>query len=355
MNRYNFMPNDIIYELILNICDKYNYPSLLKNITDDLVIKRNFILSGKNFIKYIQILSMFSETYDYVINLIDSSFTDFKLQIKSEFYEYLIFRSILDKEYEKIKTYLETLNKRYISDYTNEKIRNNEIYRGNVHLINSFIDILNDYNETKSSNIKNKLNSNEDSLKKEEINNFINELIKSSKECNNNWISDHIFIKLIYKFYTEFSFNLDEIKNIIDDFSKSTKTDLILKDLINDGYKNISFKLLEFLKDNEEILVRKSFNIITNLLKIHSSKILAENKEFLLSDENNRRILNFLRNNTSIEVREAVKNYISAILEAKKFGTFNYLNFDSLRKLALNVYGDTKQISNLFEDFKVDL
>lgn len=349
------MPNDIIYELILNICDKYNYPSLLKNITDDLVIKRNFILSGKNFIKYIQILSMFSETYDYVINLIDSSFTDFKLQIKSEFYEYLIFRSILDKEYEKIKTYLETLNKRYISDYTNEKIRNNEIYRGNVHLINSFIDILNDYNETKSSNIKNKLNSNEDSLKKEEINNFINELIKSSKECNNNWISDHIFIKLIYKFYTEFSFNLDEIKNIIDDFSKSTKTDLILKDLINDGYKNISFKLLEFLKDNEEILVRKSFNIITNLLKIHSSKILAENKEFLLSDENNRRILNFLRNNTSIEVREAVKNYISAILEAKKFGTFNYLNFDSLRKLALNVYGDTKQISNLFEDFKVDL
>ena len=113
MNKFDFVPNDNIYELILNICDKFNYASLLKNITDDYVINKNFVLSKNNYTWYIKILSNYRETEEYVINLIEASLSDLKIPINAEFYEMLILRWILENKIENIKESLENLSKRY--------------------------------------------------------------------------------------------------------------------------------------------------------------------------------------------------------------------------------------------------
>jgi len=214
MDRYNFIPSDTIYEMILNISDKYNYPSLLKNITDNLVINKNFILSANCFTKYIHILSMFKETEEYVMNLIDSSFSDFKLPIKAEFYDYLIFRSILESEIQKIKTFIDTLNKRYAIDYTNEKTKKSENHKGNLFLIESIINAIKDLNST---NKDSKYNYESININFEELYKVVNDLIKSSKEENNSWMFDEKFLKITCNYYSSLCFNPDELKILLDE------------------------------------------------------------------------------------------------------------------------------------------
>jgi len=347
MEKYNFIPNDIIYEMILNICDKYNYPSLLKNITDSLVIEKNFILSASNFTKYIQILSMFKETEEYVINLIESSFLDFKLPIKAEYYEYLIFRCILDQDFQKINSYIEALYKRYVNDYTNEKIRKAENFKGNLFLIESIINILKDLkisnNLEEISNTK--INNNE------EINIIVNNIIKNSQEVNNSWMLDDKFVKVICSYYSNLCFNSDELKIIIEEVSKNGKfNSVVLREIINDVFRNLTDKLLEVLKDNKEIIVRKYLGLMANLIKFHSAKISFEYKENIAKEEYLRKIFNFVKNNPNNENKEAIKYLIKEIFEAMKNGTFIKFEIDFMRRLAFSVFEDNKQVVSLFEE-----
>lgn len=347
MNKFNFIPNDTIYELILNICDKYNYPSLLKNYTDDIVLSKNFILSGRNFTKYIHILSMFKETEEYVINLVESSYSDFKLPIKSEFYEYLIFKSILQGEYKKVHSYLDSLNKRYLSDYPNEKARNIETYNGNLYLINSLIEIIVDIKQNYES-------PNNDyqgiSLNDSEINKITIDLIQSCKVSNKSWYLDEKLIKFIYNFYSKINFNIEELKNLLDDLSKNPKIESSFgKELISGMFKNIFEKFLFFMKKNNELDVRKSLNMLTNLLRFNSSKLTPENKEAMYKEENIRKIISFLRENLSNENKEALKQFIKDSLEMKKTD-YSFIDTELIRRLAYLVYDDSKLISNIFEE-----
>ena len=348
MNKYDFSPNDTIYELILNICDKYHYPYLLKNYTDDIVLNKNFILSGKNFTKYIHILSMFKETEEYVINLVESSYTDFKLPIKSEYYEYLIFKSILQGEYKKINSHIESLFKRYLSDFPTEKIKNSETYSGNIYLINSLEDIIEDFkqNEEYRSNLHQGV-----SLNEAEINKIINELIQSCKEVNKTWYQDEKFIKLIYIFYSKINFNHEELRNLLDEIVNNPKIDsTFIKEIVNGMYKNTFDKFLLLIKQNKEMEVRKSIYLLTNILKNNSSKLISENKDICFKVENIRKIINFIRDNPTIENKEAFKNFIKDSLEIKKLSNINFIDIDEIRRLAYIVYEDRRQVSNLFEE-----
>jgi len=347
MNKYNFIPNDTLYEMILNICDKYNYPSLVKNYTDDIVLNKNFILSGKNFTKYIHILSMFKETEEYVINLVESSFTDFKLPIKSEFYEYLIFRGILQGEYKKINSYLDSLKKRYLSDYPNEKARNTEIYAGNIYIINSLIEI---FNDIKQNNESNKNDFEGLSLNETEINKIMSDLIESCKDSNKFCNLDQKFVRSIFIFYSKINFNLEELSNLLDDITKNPKIDSSFsKELIDGMFKNIFENFLTFIKKNKEYEVRKSLNLLTNLLKFNSSKLTAENKDVIYKEENLRKIMSFIRENSSNENKEFLKQFIEDSLEIKKMEYVSSIDTDILRRLAYLVYEDGKQVSNIFE------
>ena len=348
MNNNNFIPNDTLYELILNICDKYHYPSLLKNFTDDIVLNKNFILSGKNFTKYIHILSMFKETEEYVINLVESSYTDFKLPIKSEFYEYLIFKSILQVEYKKIHSYIDSLKKRYLSDYPNEKARNLEIYQGSLYLISSLVEIIDDVKQYDKSiqNIYQGV-----SLNESEITKIITDLINSCKQSNISWYLDQKFIKLIYVFYSKINFNLEELKDLLDNISKNPKLESsFVKELINGMFKNIFEKFLSLIKINKELEVRKSLNILTNQLRFNASKLTPENREVMYKEENIRKIINFIRENPSNDNKEFLKQFIKDSLEIKKMGHTISMDTDIMRRLAYIVYEDGKLISNIFEE-----
>lgn len=347
MNTFNFTPNDTIYELILNICDKYNYPSFLKNYTDDIVLNKNFILSGKNFTKYIHVLSMFKETEEYIINLVESSYTDFKLPIKSEFYEYLIFKGILEGEYKKIHSYVDSLKKRYITDYPNEKLRNSEIYSGNLYLINSLIEIIQDHKMIDYSKYN---NYHSISLNEKEINKIITDLIQSCKEANKLWYLDEKFLRSQYVFYSNINFNQDDLQNLLDNISKNHKFDLgLTKEITNGVFRNISDYLFSCFKQNKEIDIRKSINILINLLKSKESYLTTENKELIYKEENLRKIIQFFKENPSNENKDILKQFIKDSLEFKKLGNYAVDN-ENIRRLAYLVYEDGKQVSSLLSE-----
>jgi len=335
--------------MILNISDKYNYPSLLKNITDNLVINKNFILSANCFTKYIHILSMFKETEEYVMNLIDSSFSDFKLPIKAEFYDYLIFRSILESEIQKIKTFIDTLNKRYAIDYTNEKTKKSENHKGNLFLIESIINAIKDLNST---NKDSKYNYESININFEELYKVVNDLIKSSKEENNSWMFDEKFIKITCNYYSSLCFNPDELKILLDEISKNTKINIVvLKDIVNDIFKTIQSKIFDYLKENKDALVRKCLYLLSNLIKYHSSKLSVESKEEITKEENLRKIFNFIKNNSTTENKESIKVFITVIVELKKDDTLNSVEMDMMRRLANSVFEDRKDVASLFGEF----
>lgn len=350
MNKYNFIPNDNLFELILNICDKYYYPSLLKNFTDELVLNKNFILSGKNFTKYIHVLSLFKETEEYIVNLVESSYSDFKLPVKSEFYEYLILNSILNGEYKKIHLYIESLNKRYLTDYPNERIRNSEIFAGNMNLINSLVEIYNDFkqNEDYRLNYNESLNLNEN-----ELNKIFNSLIQSCKGANKSWFSDERFLKLLYSINSKINFNLEEVKSLTDNLFKNIKIESKVNDeIINGILINTIDHLISFIKKNKEEEVRKILYFITNLLKNNSSKFTPQNKDLLYREENIKKLIDFIRENPTMDNKEALKNFVKDSFEIKRLGNIDLKELDLIRKLAYLVFEDGRQISDIFMENK---
>ena len=355
MNKFEFVPNDVIYELILRICDEYNYASLLKNITDDFVINKNFILNTKNFTKYLQILSVFKETEEYIMNLIDSSFSDFKIPIRAELFEYLILTAILQNNFKKVTNYIELLKKRYKTDYPNEKSRNAEIYRGNIVLINNFYEIIeskNYYKEiglTKSESDKNfeeKL-----TVFKTDILEICNELISECKNININWLTDEKFIKIQNYFYLDYGFDFNSIEKLMEEFGK---TGFNRKNYLNVTSGELFRKIIGNYIYTKELKDEHAFKNLLDVLNkiINNSDVLinVEDKINLFKTDSIRNLTIFLRNNNNDENRNNIKNLIKKTLDKDLITYLNSNDYEALRKFLVLAFEDYKQVNKFFDD-----
>jgi hypothetical protein len=216
-----------------------------------------------------------------VEQLIDSSFIDFKIPIKAEFFEFKIYNSLLNFDFDNIEKLLTKLNERYMTDYQNDRVRNSQIYRGNKVLIDTFIDFIDSKNYKKEHNIKEDGN---DVIFKEKLEAFgdqlyiiINRLVSQNMSLNNQWMDDKIFSDKIMNYYFNYSKNYNDylraFKNILEDSLDRITFNAIYKE-----------KLLKILTSNPRNLdANFFFNIFeacwkANMFDINNSY----NDKFLL-------------------------------------------------------------------------
>jgi hypothetical protein len=125
---------------IIAICDIYHYPAYLKYTIDSFVINKKLRLSYDNFTYYIQVLSNFKETRDYVYNLINTSF-DLDYPVRAEFYEFLCYNNLLEGQFDQFEKNIEMLRERYSKDYK-EDIRSKIQFNGNTLMLKNFNDFI---------------------------------------------------------------------------------------------------------------------------------------------------------------------------------------------------------------------
>jgi len=357
MNRYDFIPNDNIYELILNICDKYNYPSLLKNITDDYVINKNMVLSKNNYTWYIKILSNFKETEEYVMNLIEASFTDLKIPIRAEFYEMLFLRWILEDKLDNIKEAYEELNKRYITDFPDEEIRNQEIYKGNICLIKNFVEIFDSKNYHKTLGLPTDELDEEFEMKVEsckvELNPMINTMLKTNIEINPNYINDNKFLEICISFYAEKMENPEELISFVVDINNSELNNQNKLYFNNDLIKKVvnNFKFID-VEENETSFI----NYLKFFEFIYKSKFLIRGdiKADLFRSYSVKKIILFLKEYTSGSYTKLIEEIIKSGINSEILSSINASDFDNLRKLLKIVFKSDMRVNSFFNDLMVN-
>jgi hypothetical protein len=358
MNKFDFVPNDNIFELILNICDKYNYPSLLKNITDDYVINKNMILSKNNYTWFIKILSNYKETEEYITNLIESSFTDFKIPISAEFYEMLFLRWILEDKLDNIKEAYENLNKRYILDFPDEEIRKQEIYKGNICLINNFVEFFDSKNYHKTLGLPTDEIDEEFEMKiescKVEINPMINTMLKNNIEINPNYINDQNFLKICISFYVEKMENLEEFVSFTADVNNSELNNMNKLNFNNDLFKKVitNFKLISF-EESESIFI----NYLRFFDFIFKSKypIRKDIKSELFKSFSVKKIILFLKENNTVSYNDLINEIIKNGVNNEVVSFINDSDFDNLRKLLRVVFKSDMKTNSFLNGLMVNI
>lgn len=357
MNKFDFLPNEIIYEIILNICDKYNYPSLLKNITDDYVINKNMILSQKNYTWYVKILSNFKETEEYVLNLIDSSFSDLKIPISAEFYEMLILRWIIEEKIEVIIESVENLDKRYIIDFPDESIRNKQIYEGNIFLIENFIEIFNSKNYHQKLGLKSEEIDEEFDVKIEsskiELNPLIYKMLKKCIEINPDYINDEKFLKICISFYSEKIETPEELIIFVNDVNNSQKNAQSKMNFNTDVLKKVlnNFKFIGKGEEDENIFVNylRVFDFLFNSNLGFKKEIKLE----LFGSVFTKKILEFLKENISISYKDLVERILRGGINSEILTLLKESDFEILRKLIFVSFRSEMKVNKFLNDFIV--
>jgi hypothetical protein len=203
MLKHNYTPNDHLLYEFLNICDRYHHPAYLKTVIDHFVLNKQVRLNGENFAYYIQILSNFKETKDYIKNLISASF-DFGFPIRAEFYEFLIYNNLVEGNFKEFEANINELKERYKTDYKDEESRSRAQFEGNLLLIRNFNEFYSNLNYKQKLGLKNdehderafqifKDNS-------EGVYQIIQLLIEENK-MNKNWLENVEFVREIITFY----------------------------------------------------------------------------------------------------------------------------------------------------------
>lgn len=357
MNKFDFVPNDNIYELILNICDKYNYPSLLKNITDDYVLNKNMALSKNNYTWYVKILSNFKETEEYILNLIESSFTDLKVPIKADIYEMLHLRWILEDKIENIKESIDNLNKRYLIDYPEEELRKKEIYSGNISIVKNFYEIFESKNYHKTLGLPNDELDSEFEMRinssKIELYPLINDLLKNCIEINPQYINDFSFLRICISFYAEKIENLEEILNFISDINKSELNERDKFNFNNDVFRKVLNNFKQINLEETDALFVSNLKFFEFFLKANWP-IKREIKSELFRSFNVRRIVAFLREYPSASYRTLVEDIIKSGVNREVVGFITPSDFENLRKLVKSLFRSDARTNRFFNDLVND-
>jgi hypothetical protein len=241
MFKHNYLPNDLIIKEILAICDIYHYPAYLKYTIDNFVINKKIRLSSDNFTYYIQILSNFKETTDYVHNLINTS-SDLGYQIKAEFFEYIVYNNLVEGEFDKVEKNINNLRERYQKDYQNAS----EIqFYGNTLMLSNFNEFIKNLDYKEQLGLE---NDEHDNLIKnrfweqtEKLYSVFEKLVEENK-ANKKWIESKVFIQELITLYEMKPNGFDQLCHIYKSLLESNKKMTLLT---KDNFSNYMRKLIK--------------------------------------------------------------------------------------------------------------
>jgi hypothetical protein len=154
MLKHNYIPNDDLLHGFLTVCDIYHNPAYLKTVIDHFVLNKQVRLNSETFTYYIQILSNFKETKEYIKNLISTSF-DFGFPVKAEFYEFLIYNNLVEGNFKEFEANINELKERYKTDYKDNESRSKAQFEGNLLLIRNFNEFYSNLNYKQKFGLKN--------------------------------------------------------------------------------------------------------------------------------------------------------------------------------------------------------
>jgi hypothetical protein len=353
MEKYYYAPNNDNIKTIMQICDKNFYPKYLKNLIDNYVLNKGIHLSEENFTLFIQIITNFEEYSQYYQNLINSSFTDFRIPVKAEFFEYLIYKYLTKLELQKMKTVLRNLNHRYITEYKDDGERMEQIYSGNnliLFTILQFIENSKAISSKKGDQDKTDMVSYSDirSESKSFIE-IINNLIAQNKSFNKDWITDNDFSFLLVRLYHHFSYNFKEYFVILDDLLANNELEALLDPKI------LLREILDILKYEDKKLNKEEHILAINFLDRFLEKYVRsgviqlsfDDKFDFIREENLYKFLRFYRNlkeeddDKSVNIDKFVK-VLDTLLDQFTYMRLHKSDKTNLEKVLMRVFNNNK-------------
>jgi len=353
MEKYYYAPNNDNIKTIMQICDKNFYPKYLKNLIDNYVLNKGIHLSEENFTLFIQIITNFEEFSQYYQNLINSSYTDFRIPVKAEFFEYLIYRYLTKLDLQKIKTVLRNLNHRYITEYKDEGERMEQIFSGNnliLYTILQFLENAKAVSSKRGDQEKTDMVSYSDirSESKSFIE-IINNLIAQNKSFNKDWIADNEFSFLLVRLYHHFSYNFKEYFVILDNLLANNELKAILDPKI------LFREILDILKYEDKKLNKEEHILAINFLDRFIEKHIRsgvvqlsfEDKFDFLREENLYKFLRFYRSikeeddDKSVNMDKFVK-VLDTLLDQFTYMRLHTSDKTNLEKVLMRVFNNNK-------------
>jgi hypothetical protein len=252
MKKYDYIPNNNILLEFIRICDEGHHPVYLKAVIDEWVLNKSVRLSQDNFTKYIQIISNFKETEEYVQNILMNS-SSLGYLTRVDYYEYIIFNQLLNGDIDALNDTMKQIFERIVSDYKNEASQ--YIFQANIQLLRIFNDYYENIHYSKKLGLEpnrydNKLINIWQSSKSAIIESFDKLAEDSSNES----------IKTIIKYF-ENTGNADKLNNIYRSLLESSKINLISKDNFINFLKLIEYKEIYNLVNIMDIYKANRFNL----------------------------------------------------------------------------------------------
>lgn len=355
MEKNYYLPNNDNIKTILQICDKNFYPKYLKNLIDNYVINKNILLNEENFTYYIQIITNFEDFSQYYQNLINSSYTDFKIPVKAEFYEYLIYKYMTKFEMEKVKGVLKILNQRYITEYQDDEERLETIYTGNNLILYTIIQFVENAklrhtqkgthsHDGHETNLINEIQNNSKNF--EEI---INNIIAQNKSFNKDWMQDKEFTFLLMKVYNEFSINLKEYFSIIDNLISKNEVESVFdpKKLFKDLQDLFKFNGGKLKPDEHKLAIDVFERFLENYVRSGAIELSYEERFDIVRLENLYRFVRFYRNSKDGEEEKYTNmqlfvKFLDTVLDQMTYLRMHKNDKVNLEKVLMKVFNNNK-------------